>query len=80
MNGAEANRGNINNVQAGRGASSACRNADTKKIAFLSAGGRAACNQDRIADYRCEFAAKHLSVPDSGIFQTGLRQSSTVFS
>ena len=65
--GAEANWVDINNVQAGRRAVRLLLERGYKKIAFLSDGDQEVFNQDRIAGYRRELAANHLSVPDGGI-------------
>ena len=62
--GAEANWVDINNVQAGRRAVRLLLERGYKKIAFLSDGDGEVFNQDRIAGYRRELAANHLSVPD----------------
>ena len=60
--GAEANWVDINNVQAGRRAVKLLLERGYKKIAFLSDGDGEVFNQDRIAGYRRELAAHHLSV------------------
>ena len=65
--GAEANWVDINNVQAGRRAVKLLLEQGYQKIAFLSDGDQEVFNQDRIAGYRRELAANHLSVPDGGI-------------
>ena len=65
--GAEANWVDINNVQAGRRAVRLLLERGYKKIAFLSDGDGEVFNQDRIAGYRRELAAHHLSVPDGFI-------------
>ena len=65
--GAEANWVDINNVQAGRRAVKLLLERGYQKIAFLSDGDQEVFNQDRIAGYRRELAANHLSVPDGGI-------------
>ena len=65
--GAEANWVDINNVQAGRRAVRLLLERGYKKIAFLSDGDGEVFNQDRIAGYRRELAANHLSVPDGFI-------------
>ena len=65
--GAEANWVDINNVQAGRRAVKLLLERGYKKIAFLSDGDGEVFNQDRIAGYRRELAANHLSVPDGFI-------------
>ena len=65
--GAEANWVDINNVQAGRRAVRLLLERGYKKIAFLSDGDQEVFNQDRIAGYRRELAANHLSVPDGFI-------------
>ena len=65
--GAEANWVDINNVQAGRRAVKLLLERGYKKIAFLSDGDGEVFNQDRIAGYRRELAAHHLSVPDGFI-------------
>ena len=54
-------------MQAGRRAVKLLLERGYQKIAFLSDGDQEVFNQDRIAGYRRELAANHLSVPDGGI-------------
>jgi len=70
--GAEANWVDINNVQAGRRAVRLLLERGYKKIAFLSDGDGEVFNQDRIAGYRRELAANHLS--RTALFSTGCRR------